>query len=74
TGQKSLSKASRLENICIPPGPQDAMQVSNVRLTTATGHNPREPEQNSRIRQPQAAMSAITKVQADFAADRALNH
>src|SRR3954452_24808585 len=35
TGQKSFSKASRLENICISPGPQDAMQLSNERLTTA---------------------------------------
>src|ERR1700681_2593044 len=37
TGQKSFSKASRLENICISPSPQDAMQLSNVRLTTVAG-------------------------------------
>src|ERR1700675_3099020 len=34
TGQKSFSKASRLENIWVSPCPQDAMQVSNERLTT----------------------------------------
>src|SRR6266852_1521517 len=52
TGQKSLSKASRLENICISPSPQDAMQVSNARLTTVPGHRPGALERNSRIRQP----------------------
>src|SRR6266403_2984198 len=34
------------------PRPQDAMQVSNVRLTTAAGHRPRTLERNGRIRQP----------------------
>src|ERR1700682_6386391 len=37
TGQKSFSKASRLENICISPDAKDAMRLSNERLTTATG-------------------------------------
>src|ERR1700722_16069992 len=35
TGQKSFSKASRLENICISPDVEDAMRLSNERLTTA---------------------------------------
>jgi hypothetical protein len=34
TGQKSFSKASRLENIANLPKPQDAMQFANGRLTT----------------------------------------
>src|SRR6476660_4020764 len=33
TGQKSLSKASRLENITGSPFPEDAVQYSNERLT-----------------------------------------
>src|SRR5579863_595351 len=36
-GQKSLSKASRLEDICISPDAKDAMRLSNERLTTVTG-------------------------------------
>src|ERR1700687_2926813 len=50
TGQKSFSKASRLENICISPNPQDAIQLSNERLTTGPGSrggrliDPRESE------------------------------
>src|ERR1700693_3449942 len=35
TGQKSFSKASRLENICISPDVEDAVRLSNERLTTA---------------------------------------
>src|SRR5437879_10141475 len=54
TGQKSFSKASRLENICISPKPQDAMQLSNERLTTAPGspavdlNEPAESDKRSR--------------------------
>src|ERR1700733_77141 len=40
TGQKSFSKASRLENICKSPNPQDAVQLSNERLTTVPGSRP----------------------------------
>src|ERR1700690_1117543 len=35
TGRKSFSKASRLENICISPDVEDAVRLSNERLTTA---------------------------------------
>src|SRR6266849_2067592 len=40
TGQKSFSKASRLENILKSPCPHDATQLSNERLTTAPGGHP----------------------------------
>src|ERR1700730_3598833 len=51
TGQKSFSKASRLENICISPSAQDAVQSSNERLTTASASPAGRLEQASRIRQ-----------------------
>src|ERR1700742_212286 len=37
TGQKSFSKASRLENMADSPCHEDAMQFSNERLTKAAG-------------------------------------
>src|SRR5215212_9427897 len=40
TGQKSFSKASRLENIAGSPCPEDAVQYSNERLTTRTSSVP----------------------------------
>src|SRR3954464_9053522 len=40
TGQKSFSKASRLENIAGSPCPEDAAQFSNERLTTTTSSAP----------------------------------
>src|SRR5450759_3519443 len=51
TGQKSFSNASRLENIWISPRPQDAVQLSNERLTTAPGSRPgslNEPAESDR--------------------------
>src|SRR4029077_10616990 len=40
TGQKSFSKASRLENISYSPCAEDAAQFSNERLTTRTSSVP----------------------------------
>src|SRR5260370_11701132 len=40
TGQKSFSKALRLENIGVPPGAEDAVQCSNERLTKDGSSHP----------------------------------
>src|SRR5262249_15789318 len=40
TGQKSFSKASRLENIAVPPVGEDALQSSNEGLTLPAGTAP----------------------------------
>src|SRR3954464_3485122 len=59
TGQKSFSKASRLENIAGSPCPEDAMQYANERLTTRISSVPEdlsaatelEPRHDSRQRE-----------------------
>ena len=57
TGQKSPSKASRLESICMSPNANDATQLSNGELTTDLHVRPELLEGSGRIRQGQPGLS-----------------
>src|ERR1700712_5540343 len=61
TGQKSPSKASRLESICMSPNAKDATQLSNGGLTTDVNGCPEPLEGSGRIRQGQSCGSAIRR-------------
>src|ERR1700760_2879365 len=56
TGQKSFSKASRLENIAVSPCREDAMQFSNERLTNGGGSRT---EGLNRYRESESALAAV---------------
>src|SRR5262249_30354895 len=49
TGQKSFSKASRLENIAVPPVREDALQPSNEGLTLPAASRPGNIARGTRI-------------------------
>src|SRR6185437_647671 len=64
TGQKSFSKASRLENIAILLRTEDAMQFSNERLTTEVSRRMRVIDQSPRIGAAAARLqSALVPIQ-----------
>src|SRR5450631_3301082 len=61
TGQKSFSKASRLENIWCSPRPQNAVQLSNERLTKLPGSDTGSANELTRFRQAQAVIRSVLK-------------